>query len=748
MTLIVELYKKHVIRIGFSLALLALFLLHVGDYIKIDVLDAMESFAYDQRLRLTISDDVDDRIVIVDIDERSLAAEGRWPWGRDKVAHLVDQLFDQYDVAMVGFDVVFSERDESSGLKILEELADSEFSGDSRFRSKVAELEPSLNYDRIFAQSIENRPIVLGYFFNSGDDEGTYSQAGALPAPTFRAGNFTGRNIPFYVANGFGANLPELQDAALAAGHFVPAVDSDGKVRSIPMLYEFEGAYYESLSLAMAREYMQVDEVVPGYAEGVKAGSSYVGLEWLKVGARRIPVDASVRSLVPYRGLKGSFPYLSATDVLHDKLGTADLKGRIVLVGTSAPGLFDLRATPIQEVYPGVEIHANMIAGIIDGNIKQNPAYTLGAEFMMVALSGLLVALLLPLLSPLWGTVATLVLLFAVVGTNLAIWQTQNLVLPLATTVVLLFVMYLFNVTFALFVETRGKRQLARLFGQYVPPELVDEMSEDPRAFSLEGESRELTVLFSDVRSFTTISEGLDPRELSQLMNEYLTPMTRIIHEHRGTIDKYMGDAIMAFWGAPLHDGDHARHAMEASLEMLTQLRVLQADFEKKGWPPIRIGVGLNTGPMNVGNMGSEFRMAYTVLGDAVNLGSRLEGLTKGYGVELIVSESTKDAVPEYVYRELDRVRVKGKDKPVTIYEPVGPIKQVEKAERDELKLYDQALQFYRAKNWDMAELQFLNLQKNVPDRALYKLYPERITHYRADPPADPWDGVFTHETK
>ena len=748
MSLIVELYERHLIRIVLSLLILGAFLLHVGKWVRVDALDALEQFAYDQRLRLTISDTVDDRIVIVDIDERSLAAEGRWPWARDKLALLMDQLFDNYGVAMVGFDVVFPERDESSGLKILEELAQGDFSADPAFRSKVAELEPALNYDAIFARSLEDRSIVLGYFFNRGVEEDTHSRAGVLPEPLFRPGSFKGRNVRFEMANGFGANLPELQAAATGAGHFNPAVDSDGKVRSVPMLFEFDGAYYESLSLAMARRFMKVDRVEPGYVEGTRAGSSYSGLEWLQVGPRHIPVDASVRSLVPFRGRKGSFPYLSATDVLHGEADAADLRNRIVLIGTSAPGLLDLRATPIQEVYPGVEVHANMIAGILDGNIKKNPAYTLGAEFVLVAASGLFMALLLPLLSPLWGTVATVVLLFGVVTTNVFIWHNQNLVLPLATGVVLLFVMYLFSVTYALFVETRGKRQLAGLFGQYVPPELVDEMSENPQAFSFEGESRELTVLFSDVRNFTNISEGLEPQELSQLMNEYLTPMTRIIHEHRGTIDKYMGDAIMAFWGAPLHDGDHAQHAMEASMEMLKQLNVLQEEFQAKGWPPIRIGIGLNTGPMNVGNMGSEFRAAYTVLGDAVNLGARLEGLTKGYGVELIVNESTMKAVPEYVYRELDRVRVKGKDKPVTIYEPVGLRKQVDKSVRDEIKLYDQALKLYRAKNWDMAELQFLNLQKSSPERALYQLYSERIVHYRQDPPPDPWDGVFTYLTK
>jgi adenylate cyclase len=418
------------------------------------------------------------------------------------------------------------------------------------------------------------------------------------------------------------------------------------------------------------------------------------------------------------------------------------------LVGTTAPGLMDLRATPVQNVYAGVEIHANMIAGILDQNIKQRPAYTVGAEFLILLLTGLLLALLLPVLTPLWATALTIgVLTFSVIF-NLMVWQLANLVLPLASSLLLITAIYVLNMSYGFFVESRGKRQLAGLFGQYVPPELVDEMARNPEAISLEGESRELTVLFSDVRGFTTISEGLDPKQLTQLMNEFLTPMTHIIHHNRGTIDKYMGDAIMAFWGAPLADPQHASHAVKAGLEMIAGMTKLQEQFKAKGWPEIKIGVGLNTGEMTVGNMGSEFRMAYTVMGDAVNLGSRLEGLTKNYGVYIIVSEFTKEKAPEYLYRELDIVRVKGKDEPVTIFEPICELGQEDKSIKDELKLYRETLRLYRAQNWDLAEMQFINLQKMHPARYLYRIYLERIAYYRQNPPGADWDGVFTFQTK
>jgi len=283
-----------------------------------------------------------------------------------------------------------------------------------------------------------------------------------------------------------------------------------------------------------------------------------------------------------------------------------------------------------------------------------------------------------------------------------------------------------------------------------VPQELVEEMSVDPQNYraSLEGERREMSVLFSDVRGFTGISEGLDPKELTELMNAFLTPMTHVIHQHRGTIDKYMGDAIMAFWGAPLADPAHARHAVHAALEMARSIRRLASEFVERGWPPIAIGIGINSGVMNVGNMGSAFRMAYTVLGDAVNLGSRLEGVTKQYGVTAIVSEFTRDQVDDVLFRELDRVRVKGRAEPVGIYEPLCRKLEADDVLYREMDLYRPALAAYRAQAWEEAERRFTQLRDGHPDRFLYGVYLERIAYFRDNPPGDDWDGVFSFTTK
>ncbi|MEO8007306.1 MAG: adenylate/guanylate cyclase domain-containing protein [Betaproteobacteria bacterium] len=740
--------KKHLVRIALGLVVVLAFAGHAARYYQIPFIDRFENIVYDARLRLTMAKSIDPRIVIIDIDEKSLAAEGRWPWRRDKLGAMLDQLFDHYKAGIVAFDVVFAERDESSGLGILRELGQKELKGNAQYQAVLKDVTPQLEYDRVFAEKLKNRAIVLGYYFsNDISQDGKARASGTLPKPVLPAGTFKGKNILFTSYAGYGANLEEFQLAAASGGHFNPLPDDDGVTRRVPMLAEYNGAYYESLSMAIIRLGLGLPRVVPGFPQD-KFWSDYPGLEWVDIGPVRVPVDKVVTALVPYRGKQGSFKYISATDVLHGNTPLDHLENKIVLVGTTAPGLYDLRAAPVASVYPGVEIHANLISGMLDGNIKQRPPYVLGAEIVLLLLSGIGMAVLLPMLNPLRATALTVVVIVAVFATNVLVWTEGNLVLPLASGLLMIAMLFALNMSYGFFVESRAKRQITGLFGQYVPPELVDEMSKDPEAFSMQGESRELSVLFTDVRGFTTISEGLDPKELSRLMNEFLTPLTRIIYKYRGTIDKYMGDCIMAFWGAPLNDPQHARNAVLAGLEMHRVLAELQPRFKENGWPPINIGVGVNSGRMSVGNMGSEIRLAYTVMGDAVNLASRLEGITKQYGVKMIVGEDTRAEVPDVVFRELDKVKVKGKEASVSIFEPIGLSGEIAKPVQDELILWGQALKLYRARDWDMAELQLINLTKVNPSNGLYALFLERLTHLRQDPPEQGWDGSWKFETK
>lgn len=737
--------KLHAARIGLGFVIVLWMLLHAVGVVPLDFAQRLENYTYDQRLQWTMPGTVDPRIVIVDIDERSLQEQGHWPWPRHQIARMVDLLFDKYQIDVLGFDVLFAEPDGSSGLGQLEQLARTDLKDNTPFKQALARLRPSLVYDQIFADSLKNRPVALGYYFrHDGQDD---SRVGTLPAPALPPGSFDAAQVGAVHASGYAANLAVLQQSAASGGFFnaSPLVDADGVLRRISMLQMLDGQAHETLSLAMMRLALRGPTLELNYADDER---SAVALESLQLGNKFIPVDADVAALVPYRGKQGSFPYVSASDVLKGKVSPDVLRGAIVLVGTTAPGLLDLRSAPMQESYAGVELHANMIAGMLDGNIKARPPYVLGLELVLILITGGFLALTLPALSPLAATLLTLASTLAMVTVNLYFWQSQNMILPLASGLILVGALFIVNMSYGYFVDARGKRMLARLFGQYVPPELVDEMAKDPGAYSLEGSSRDMTVLFSDVRGFTTISEGLDPKQLTQLMNEFLTPMTHVIHQHRGTIDKYMGDAIMAFWGAPVPDPDHARHALLAAMEMVARLDSMQDHFKAKGWPPIKIGVGLNTGDMTVGNMGSEFRLAYTVMGDAVNLGSRLESLTKNYGVTLIVSEFTSARVPDYAYRELDCVRVKGKDKPVKILEPIGPDLELKPDEREELALYNEALVLYRGQQWRRAREAFDRLHQITPTRMLYTMYLERITHFEQTPPAADWDGTYTFLTK
>ena len=739
--------KQHIVRIALGLAVMLLFIGHVAEFYNIGLITRLDNIIYDTRLAVTMPGGVDPRVVILDIDERSLdkTALGRWPWRRDKISALLTKLFDEYGIVIAGFDVVFAEPDESSGLPVLDKLAKGKLKELGQFQSALNELRPELDYDGIFARTLKGRQIVLGFYLNSEDNA---VKSGAIPEPVLPKGTFQGRNIRFTTWKGFGGNLPELQANAANAGHFNPLVDADGVVRRVPMLAEYDGAYYETLSLAMIRVLAGYPKVEPGFAPARFSSKNYSGLEWLKVGPVTIPVDDNVSALIPYRGGRGSFKYISLADVYFDKVPKDELRGKIALIGTTAPGLLDLRSTPVGGVYPGVEIHANMITSMLDSDFKHKPPYMLGGEVILLLIGGIVLSMLVPLLSPLKATLVTLLAIVLVTGLDVVVWTKGGMVLPLASSLLMTAALFAMNMSWGYFIESRSKRQFTELFGQYVPPELVDKMAADPEKYSMEGKSEDLTVLFSDIVGFTSISESLQPKELSQFINDYLTAMSMVIRNNRGTLDKYIGDAIMAFWGAPVEDPEHARQGVLSAMAMQTELDKLRAQMLARGWPDIRIGIGVNTGNMRVGDMGSKLRKAYTVMGDAVNLGSRLEGLTRVYGVGIIVGPTTRQVVKDVVFREIDRVKVKGKDEPVDIFEPIGMEGQVDKKVLDEIKLWHKALKAYRAQKWDEAEMDLFNAQRMSPECKLYQLYFERIKECRADPPGPDWDGVTTFKTK
>jgi adenylate cyclase len=736
--------RRDGLRLALSALPAALLALHILQVLPLALVERVEAYLYDLRVQLSAPGGRDDRIVIVDIDERSIGIEGRWPWRRDRIALLLDRLFDAYGVRAVGFDIVFPEADDQRSLELVAVLAAGPAGATPAGRAQLDAARAALATDQRFAEALIARDVVLGQVFKQRVAAGEPATVGALTPPVDLAGPDLSR-VAWTRPAGYTGNLPALVTNAAAGGFFdTPLIDEDGKVRRAPLFQRYDGRLYESLALALAR---LASGSPPLNLVFASAAGRLARLEYVELGERRIPVDGDGALLVPFRGDVGSFPYVAATDVLQQKVSDTILRDRIVLVGTSAPGLVDIRATPVSKLYVGVEAHANMVAGILDGSIRFRPAWTERVELAVLAVISVLTALWLPRLGPLTAAAAVLGIGGLVIGGNAFAWQRLGLALPLAPALALVAAAALLQLTYGYFIETRRKRRLSRLFGQYVPPEVVADLDRSDAEISLDGESREMTVLFSDVRGFTTLSEGLAPRELTQLMNAFLTPITEVIQQHRGTIDKYMGDAVMAFWGAPLADPAHARRALDAALGMVERLAALKGEFAARGWPAINIGIGLSSGPMNVGNMGSRFRMAYTVLGDTVNLGSRIEGLTKEYGVQIAVSEATARAVPDYVFRPLDAVRVKGKLEPVVILEPLGPRDRVPEPDARAAAAFGQALALYRQRAFDQAEALIVELDR-VRHRKLYTLYLDRIRHFREQPPPADWDGVFTFTTK
>ncbi|HCT99171.1 MAG TPA: adenylate/guanylate cyclase domain-containing protein, partial [Methylococcaceae bacterium] len=642
---------------------------------------------------------------------------------------------------LLGFDVVFSEENARDSVETLEKLAKNPLQNDPQFLSAFKQIRPTLLYDDTFSQSLQNRPVVLGYFFSHHVEQN--NEIGTLPAPLSDGNQAFTHGL--FQAKSYIANLPTLQNAARTAGYLNNAnVDGDGVYRRLPIITRYQNQLYSTLALSLFYQLLNAPPVT--FITSNEYGDER--LEALSLAGFTIPVDDSGNLLVSFRGKQGSFRYVSVTDVLNGKTELAELKDKIVILGTSAAGLLDLRATPVQNIYAGVEIHANVLSALLDQSIKSRPTYIVAVELVELGVLFLFSVFIFPRLSVVAAMGVFLAVSGAMIGLNFTLWSVNHLDTHLATPLILFSLLYSTQLFFGYFFENRKKKQLGMIFGQYIPKELVDEMSNADEEFTLKGENREMTVFFSDVRGFTTISESLDAAELCDLINAILTPVTRIIHENKGTIDKYIGDAIMAFWGAPQHTDKHAYRAVKAGLRVIAEFDTINANFKLKNWPEVDLGVGLNTGEMVVGNMGSEFRIAYTVMGDTVNLGSRLEGLTKQYGVKMIVSESTRAAAPEFAYRELDWVRVKGKNKPIKIYEPIDEHARLSIQQKDILDTVHHAIDFYREQRWDNAWSLFMQLHHANPDDKLYNIYLERIAYFKAHPPEPNWDGTFTHTSK
>lgn len=674
------------------------------------------------------------RIVIIDIDERSLKEVGHWPWSRKTVAELVDRLA-AAGVVSVTFDVVFSEPERN----MAEQLAAAPEAG--AIAAALGELAPRFDYDRRMADSIGKIDVTLGYIlhrenFHSGD----LPPANIVMAPELVRRSFID-NHP-----GHTANIPVLQQAVRGQGFINGPPDPDGIVRRAPLVLRHGDQLYPSLALQTAMTYLLLDTVEPALVE--VNGDVY--LQSIMLGDKLVHTDQKGQMLVPYRGHQGSFPYIPAVDVLAGKADPELLAGSIAMVGTSAIGLVDLRTTPVGAMFPGIETQATVVDALLRGDAPYKPDFAEGMSMVGILALGLLLSLAMPLLGPALMTLLGIGGTALVVTTNVWLWQVKGLDIPVAGPLLTVMILYVSNISFGFFTASRQKDFIQGMFGQYVAPGHIERLLDDPAALSFDGESKRMTVLFSDIRSFTNMSETLSAGELKQLLNRYFTPMTEIIFAQQGTIDKYVGDMIMAFWGAPLDDPQHERHAVLAALLMQRKQAAMREEFRRDGLPEIHTGIGINTGPMNVGDMGSSYCRAYTVLGDAVNLGSRLESITKFYGAAILVSESTYAAVQEdFVWREVDYMQVKGKKEPIRVYEPLALAEEADEALLRELEQYRLAREAYLARQWQEAHTLFAALAAEAPGfRKLCTIYLERIQHYRHEQLPPDWCGVWQHTEK
>lgn len=719
-------------------ALVLVFFLQGTGLINLSLLTSIEGNAADLRLTSTMKGDIDPRIVIVDIDEKSLSKYGQWPWNRHYLAQLVNTLFDHYHIRAMGSDLVFAE---PAGITF------SQLEKEFKLRSDVSnEAKKALSFealqDEALALAVKDKAITLGIFFNQAVD----SKLNSLPSPITQLEKATHQALSLPKPLGYTANLDLLNQANPRSGFFDnPVVDADGRFRRVPLFQSFQGQLFPSLALSVAQQALGDPEIdIQLVSQG-----EFLAITSVQLGHRVIATDKSGAVQIPFRGPEGSFPYISVADILDLSIDRKKLEDKIILLGTSAPGLLDLRATPVDESMPGVEVHANIIAGILDQNIPQQPAYLIAVQSLGYLFLGLVLLILPHFLSPLLTLIMCSVLAVGSLAMNLFLWQ-QGLMFPIATPILLIISFFIFHMSWGFFIESRHKREITRLFGQYVPPQLVAEMAKSPEKITLAGQSKELTVLFADVRNFTNISEAISPQELTHLMNQILTPMTEAIYRNMGTVDKYMGDAIMAFWGAPVAQKDHANKAVLSALGMQKKIKRLSTQLQEKGHPEIAIGIGINTGIMSVGNMGSQYRMAYSVMGDAVNLGSRLEGLSKVYGARIIVSEACQIQAPNFLYRTLDKVRVKGKKEPIRILEPMARLQRCSPDDIRKATLLNEAIERYCEQNWSMA-LSLLDQIAEYSDMDYKKitlLYRQRIKEFENTPPKDGWDCVFTFTEK
>ncbi len=667
------------------------------------------------------------QISIVTIDEESLKELGQWPWERPKIARILNNLY-QAGAVVIGMDMFFAETDKSSPKKVLESL--------NIPIPKDLELP---DHDLILAQTMSQLPVVLGYIFDL-QEERNLDQFPMINAVVSEI-NFNNQEF-LPLARGVTLNLEMFQQAALSSGFINNIPDASGIIRSVPLLIKYQEVIFSSLVLEIYRLLNGIETIEVIYQD---TGISSINL-LAEDHSINIPTDRNGRLYLDFLGPQKSFTYISAKDVYLNQFDHKLVKDRVIFFGATSVGLMDLRATPFENASPGVEVHATALENMLNQKFLHRPDWAEGATTLII----LCIAIGLTILYSLLPAYSIIILMFgSFYGCYKALEYLMfekgiilNILFPMMT----IFTITIITTIINYFLEAKQRKAIRHIFAQKVSANVVDDLLKKKDQDIFVAQQRDISILFSDIRSFTNISEQLDsPRKLIDLLNIYMTPMVQSIMQHKGTVDKFIGDAIMAYWNAPFEIENHADKAVTSALEQIQSLDLVNQQLKEKYQLEIDIGIGINTGLATIGEMGSKGRSDYTAIGDSVNLASRLEGLNKNYGSHIIISEFTMGQLQQsYAIRELDKVRVKGKKEAIRIYE-VLPTAQA-KAFQTQAENYQQALYTYYQGDFATASKAFARLNNQSP-QTLYQLYLQRCEYLLQHPPED-FDGVYTFTSK
>jgi adenylate cyclase len=692
------------------------------------------------------------QLAIVAIDDDSLKSLGRWPWSREVFSRLMQRV-KEAQPRVIGLDIIFAEKSDSAVAaavdRIRQKLAQRGL-GSQEVQHLLREEQQAADLDLRLAEQIrEGCPTILGFYFKKVGSTVLSSEPPQDLEPTViqvstynlvrRLGQ-KAKNLPIIGATGVEVNLPVIATAAAGGGYFNMIPDPDGTVRWYPLAVAYGPFVFAPMSLVTLQHFL--DNKPLGIAV------SRLGVKEVRLGRDTIPVDRYGRFLINYLGPPGSFPTYSAKAVVDGKIPAEALRDKIVLIGATAVGVYDMRVTPFSGVFPGIEIQATVIDNILRQNFLRLPPYHPLPEFLLIIFLGISLGLILPRVSAIWVFSIGLILLASYAAINYALFRCLGINLGLFYPMLEIALVTAGINLQSFLAEEKARASLKKAFQSYVAPSVVEEIIKHPERLRLGGERRELTIFFCDIRGFTTVSESLNPEELALVLQNFLNPMSKIVVKHGGTIDKFMGDAIMALYGVPLHFADHALRACQTAMDMVETLKVLNHKWAGQGRPTLKIGIGINTGVAAVGNMGSDTLFDYTAIGDNVNLAARLEGLNKYYGTEIIISASTAAALDQqFVLRELDLVRVKGKKQPVTIYELMGHA-PADPDLAQFLEHYHQALQLLRDRHWQESIDAFNAALRFRPQDHHCHRYLALARQYQITPPEAEWYGLLVMQEK